>query len=267
VIVAACAAPSPTPSATAAAAATPTATTPAATAQGSTAGTDSPTGIASPDPSFTHQPDVETPRPTLRPRPTPVEGELLPVTVDEFGFTVFPEEAGNYASFGATLTNPNTEWAVYRMLVQVNMFDASGAFLGGPELQVTVMPGQTTAVSGQVYGATTATRMVVGIPDDSTSYVPYSSLGDVVASDVAFTTDESTTRITGSLTSSLTSDQSALQLFAVYRDAAGAIIGGTVGAVESMPAGGTVPFEITDSPAPASTASVEIFWQLGGQLP
>jgi len=210
---------------------------------------------------------VDTPRPTLQPRPTPAEGEFLPLTVGDFGFTVFSEEVGNYASFGATLTNPNTAWAVYRMLIQVNLFDASGAFVGGPEVPVTVLPGQTTAIAGQVYGATSAFRMVVAIPEDPTPYVPFSSSGDVVASDIAFTTDETQTRITGSLTSSLTSDQPALQLFAVYRDAAGAIVGGTVGAVESMPAGATVPFDITDSPAPATAADVEVFWQLGGPLP
>ena len=215
----------------------------------------------------TQEPDVETPRPTLEPRPTPAEGEFQPLTVDEFGFTVFPEESGNYASFGATLTNPNTQWAVYRMLIQVNLFDANGAFVGGPEVQVTVLPGQTTAVAGQVYGATSAATMLVALPEDPTPYLPFSTSGDIEVSDVAFTADESTTRVTGSLTSSLSSDQAFLQLFAVYRDAAGAMVGGTAGAVESMPSGGTVPFEIIDSPAPSTTASVDVYWQLGGQLP
>jgi hypothetical protein len=97
--------------------------------------------------------------------------------------------------------------------------------------------------------------------------VPFNPSGDVVASDVAFLNDETSVRITGFLTSSLSSEQPALQLSAIYRDGSGLIVGGTVGAVESMPAGATVPFAIVDAPAPESTVEVTIYWQLGGQLP
>jgi hypothetical protein len=207
------------------------------------------------------------PRPTLEPRPTPVEGSHIPLVVDEFGFTAFPEESGNYASFGATLTNPNTEWAAYRMVVQVELFDATDIFVGGADISVTVLPGQTSALSGQVYGAANAVRMLVTIPEDPTPYVPFTSTGDMAVSDVTFTSDDSATRVTGTLTSSLASDQSFLQLFAVYRDAGGAIVGGSVGAVEAIATGASVPFEIIDSPAPSTAVAADVYWQLGGQLP
>ncbi len=260
ILVAACAAPTVTPAASPTTAMTSAPPSPAAT-------TDASATTEASVPMVTQQPEDSTPRPTRQPRPTPEEGTYLPLTIEEFGYTVFPVEAGNFANFAATFTNPNSEWAVYRMLVQVNLFDADDNFVGGPEVNVTALPGQTTAIAGQVYGATSATRMEIVIPDDPTPYLPFSESGDIEVSDVAFTSGDSTTNITGSLTSSLASDQAYLQLFAVYRDLSGAIIGGGVGAVESMPAGATVPFEIIDSPAPATTASVDVYWQIEGRLP
>jgi hypothetical protein len=81
------------------------------------------------------------------------------------------------------------------------------------------------------------------------------------------TPNEAGTLTSGTLTSSLSSDQSFLQLFVLYRDASGAIVGGSTGAVETIAAGATVPFEIQDGPAPESAVSAEVYWQLGGQLP
>jgi hypothetical protein len=208
-----------------------------------------------------------TVRPTLEPVPTPDEGTHQPVVVDEFGFTTVTSDGNDYATYGAIFTNPNTEWAVYRMLVQINFFDASDAYIGGEEIAVTILPGQTTALAGQVYGAGQAVRLVVAPPDDSTPYVPLSSSGTIEVSGVETTTSGLLAVISGSLTSSLTTDQNLLQLFAVYRSQAGAIIGGIPGGVDSLPSGGTVTFEIPDAQPPPSVASTEVYWQIGGQLP
>jgi hypothetical protein len=187
--------------------------------------------------------------------------------VDEFGFTAFASDAGDYASFGAVLRNPNTEWAVYRMLIQINLFDANDTFVGGPEIGVTVLPGQTTGVSGLVFGAGSAARMLVAIPEDPTPYVPLVSGGTIEVSGVSLSMIESGALISGTLTSSLTSDQTFLQLFAVYRDSASSIVGGTSGAVESISAGASIPFEILDNQPPNSMATADVYWQLGGALP
>jgi hypothetical protein len=191
----------------------------------------------------------------------------VPLVVDEFGFTAMPGDAGNLASFGAVLTNPNSEWAVYRMLIQINLFDAGDEFVGGAEVNVTVLPGQTTAVSGQAFGAGDAVRMLVAIPEDPTPYVPFTASGTIDVSGVSVGSIEGGTLTSGDLESSLSSDQNFLQLFAVYRDAGGLVIGGSTGAVEAIASGASVPFEIIDSQAPAEIASADVYWQLSGQLP
>jgi hypothetical protein len=266
----ACASPTLPPTATPTQGAQPTATQSLATSSSVPTQTSAstPTGVPASGESPSAGPtQAGTPRPTLEPRPTPSEGTFQPVTVDSFGFTPVTSDGNDYTTYGAVLTNPNTEWAVYRMLVQVNLFDAADNFVGGAEVNVTILPGQTTAVSGQAFGAGSAVRMLVAPPDDPTPYVPFSSAGAIDVSGVATTTNETGTLTTGTLTSSLTSDQAFLQLFAVYRDASGAVIGGIPSAVESLPSGSSVQFEILDTQPPPGIASTEVYWQLGGQLP
>ncbi len=91
------------------------------------------------------------------------------------------------------------------MLVQINLFDAGDAFLGGAEVNVTVLPGQTTAVSGQAFGAGEAVRMLVAIPEDPTPYVPFTPSGTIDVSDVSVATIEGGTLTSGNVTSSLSS--------------------------------------------------------------
>jgi len=241
---------------------------PAATSQPQT----QPPPAASESPTVTVAPaetpaGPQTPGPTLEPRPTPAEGAYQPMTVDEFGYTAVKDEANDYATFAAVLANPNTEWAIYRLSLQVNFFDASDAFLGGAEVQVTLLPGQTTAVSGQAYGAGSAVRMVVAPLDDPTPYMPFSSSGTIEVSDVQTSASDAGFLTTGTLTSSLTSDQTFLQLYSVYRDASGLIVGGAPGAVEAIASGGTASFEIADTQPPPGWTATEVYWQLGGQLP
>jgi len=205
--------------------------------------------------------------PTLEPRPTPPEGSYLPLTVDESGYTANNAEGNDYATFGAVLTNPNNEWAVYRMTVVTSFLDPQEAFLASSDLSVTVMPGQTTAVAGQTFGAGAAFELEVVPLEDPTVYVPFTSSGTIDVADVSSQSTEAGMTTTGTLTSSLTSDQTFLQLFAIYRDADGDIIGGANGAVEALPSGGSAPFEISDTQPPPGVIATEVYWQLGGQLP
>jgi hypothetical protein len=205
--------------------------------------------------------------PTLEPRPTPGEGTYIPLTVDATGYTAVSSEGNDFATYGAVLTNPNSEWAVYRMLVLITFLDPQEAFLAGSEIQVTVLPGQTTAIAGSTFGAGEAFEMEIVPPDDATPYIPFTSSGTIDVTDVQSTTDASGVLTTGTLTSNLTSDQAYLQLYAIYRDAQGDIIGGANGAVEALASGATASFEIQDTQAPPSIAATEVYWQLGAQLP
>jgi hypothetical protein len=188
------------------------------------------------------------------------------VTVDSFGYTAVNTDGNDYVNWGAVFTNPNTEWVAFRMPVQIEFFGPDDAFLGGDDLSITILPGQTTALVGQ--GATSAaTRMVVTPADDSTAYVPLVSSGTIEVADLESVANDTIWLTTGTLTSTLTSDQTFMPVNAVYRDDQGNIVGGATGGVESIPSGATVPFEIADSQRPQNASSTEVYWQLGGQLP
>jgi len=217
----------------------------------------------SPTPGST---DPGTPRPTLEPVPTPDEGSYQPVVVDSFGFTPINTDGNDFSSWAAVFTNPNTEWAIFRMPVQIEFYGADDLFLGGDELYVTILPGQTTAIAGQG-GTAATTRFVVTPADDPTPYVPLISSGTVEITDVESVATDIGRLTTGSLTSTLTTDQTFMPIIAVYRDAAGNILGGTNSGVESLPSGATVQFEIPDSLPPPNIATTEVYWQLGRRLP
>lgn len=222
----------------------------------------------SPDPDATPAATAPaTPRPTVEPRPTPDEGTYQPLVLDSFGYTAVTEDGNDFATWGAVLTNPNTEWSVFRMPVAVSFLGPDSALLNSADLQVTVLPGQTTAIGGQTFGASAATEMVVELADDPTPYRPLISSGTIEITDLESEPSEAGLLTTGTLTSSLTTDQTFLQLFAIYSDAEGNIVGGTAGAVEAMASGASVPFEISEAQPPADMAATDVYWQLGGQLP
>ena len=153
------------------------------------------------------------------------------------------------------------------MLVYLDFQDAAGAFITGEETMITVLPGQTTAMAGQSFSAGAAAELIVRLPEDTTAYLPFDRASGTVEFEGIQSAEVAGVRNTsGTLVSSLPVDQGYLQLYVVYLDAAGTVIGGASGAVESVPAGVSLPFEIADTAPPAGVATTNVYWQLGGQL-
>ena len=75
-----------------------------------------------------------TPPPSGAAASEPAEDTPLEIEVVESGFSVFPDDGGGFASYGAILHNPNTGWSLQRAEVHVDFLDASGAFIAGEEV-------------------------------------------------------------------------------------------------------------------------------------
>lgn len=195
---------------------------------------------------------------------TPGHSEPSSLKVVETGFTAFSANGNDFASFAAILENPNDAWAALRMQITVDFFDADDAFVAGDELFVQVLPGQRTAVAGEAFGAGRATRMAIGIPEDTTAFEPAQGGEGFAISQVRTSRDGGLNRTTGRLTNRTGSDESSVLLTAVYRNGADEIIGGATGAVESARSGQTVEFEILDGAPYRDIASTEVHWQVSG---
>jgi hypothetical protein len=196
--------------------------------------------------------------------PGGVDGPV-PLEVVESGFTAFGDGGNDVASFAIVLVNPNEAWTAYRMEVHVDFFDAADAFIAGEEMFLLLLPGQTSAIAGEAFGAGRATRMAVGLPDDTTAFRPGD--GDpgaeaFVLEDVATTRRDDLNVTDGRLVSRSDRAHRLVQVMAVYRDGAGAIVGGASGGIESIAAGATAAFEIIDSGTFEDLAATDVQWQL-----
>jgi hypothetical protein len=183
----------------------------------------------------------------------------------ESGFTAFSADGNDFASFAAILDNPNDRWAVLRMHIAVEFFDADDTFLAGQELFIQILPGQRTAIAGEVFGAGRASRMAVNVPDDTTAFEASQASAELFRISGIETSRRDGLNVTdGRLTSRASAAESLVQLVAVYRDGRGAIIGGAVGGVDSIGSGATLTFEIIDSAPYPGISGTEVYWQVSG---
>ena len=221
-----------------------------------------PTPVLTPPPS---QPPVESPSASLAASPAfvPAEDPALSLELVESGFSAIDDDGGGLASYGAILRNPNTGWAVRRAIVTIDFLDASGTFIGGEEVAMTLLPGQESAIGGQSSGAGAASQMEVHLPDDVDSFVPRAATAE------SFDVTEIRTEAiagqwvtTGRIASAFSTAQSFVQLVAIHRNGAGAIIGGGTGGIQAIEPGATATFEIVDGTPYADVAETAVYWQV-----
>ena len=221
----------------------------------------SPSAVASASPGATIVATSTPPASQGATVPPSAVADPVPIEVVEAGLTAFPGDAGGSVSYAAVLHNPNTDWMLQRAEVLVDFLDANGAFVGGEELLVTILPGQTTAISGQSAGAGAATQIVVQPPEDVTAFVRRAGGEGFDVLDVATEAGASTWLTTGTLVSRFGALQTFVQVFAVHR-AGGLIVGGASGGIESIEPGASATFEIVDSSAYAAVEATGVYWQV-----
>jgi hypothetical protein len=185
----------------------------------------------------------------------------VPVEVVEAGFTPITTGGLDLASFAVVLRNPNDDLAVRRLLVHVDAFDPAGAFIGGEELFVSLLPNQTAAIGGELHGGGATDRLDVVPQEDLSAFTPAVPAADSLelAGIETVTSDE--TRTSGTIENPGATPLSAILLTAVYRDAGGAIIGGAGGGVDRVGPGDRVEFEIIGVAVPG-IVSTDVSWTL-----
>jgi hypothetical protein len=167
------------------------------------------------------------------------------------------------ATYAAIIRNPNSDAAAVRMQILVDFLDPDQGFVTGQDVAVTVLPGQVTAIGGRAQNAGPATTVHIAPPAELIGFEPNSPADGAFAfTGVTTATSGGRTSTTGTIVSGFPTDESAVQLVAVYRDAAGTIIGGATGGVEAVVAGGSTPFELVDVSPSADIAATEVYWQV-----
>ncbi len=106
--------------------------------------------------------------------------------------------------------------------------------------------------------------MEVKPPEDTTSYHQVSSSNETIqARDIATQRSNGSYLTTGTVVSTFTTEQSFVEVTAIYRDGRGRIIGGSSGGVQTVPARGTAPFEIVDGSPYRAVAKTDVYWHEG----
>lgn len=223
-------------------------------------------------PSQESTPTLEpAPDPTERatPRPTPsavARGELA---VTEFGYSTWQGEFDDGArlSWAAIVENPNPtdSWVATSADVSVSFFDAGGSVVASATDTIAlILPGQRAAVVGSdsPFGnpdlALIASMEVrLGEPRWEEAR---EALGAFTVSDVQIRYGEfGDATVTGQVASTFADEITDAYANAVYRDSAGAIVGGDFTFIDFIPPGDSIPFEISGFGSPPAATGAEVY--------
>jgi hypothetical protein len=214
-----------------------------------------PTAVPADEPTV-DEPTVDEPDVTVD-QPSPIE-------VVESGVFGKGEEAAYYA----LLRNPNEgDWIATWMPVRVDLLDADGGLVSTYDRPITALPGQTVAIigyRGEAEGASTI-EVVAANGDTDWTQVP-----DVPA-ELSFSqlktkvTDDGT-KTTGRVSSPLDWQVESVNVYLIYRDPAGKVVGANNTWVDFIPAGGDSNFMVESwSEKKPDIASTEAYYD--GFLP
>lgn len=192
-------------------------------------------------------------------------GDNAVVVVDE-GFQPFMggyDQDERTASYGFILENTSDEVAT-DISISVSAFDASGTALASASHNVYVLrPGETMGLGDEFYGENFASdvaevQIQVSEPSEyGLDDVP--DEGTLTAEGVTTTSDEYGLTTTFTATSTYGEQIDSPQAYAIYRDAAGAIIGGSTGYLDFIAPNGSTAGEVTSWDLIPNVASTEVY--------
>lgn len=210
-------------------------------------------------PSATATPAAATPAATPRPTPAATEGARKEVEVVETGFSLID---GN-AEFAALFRNPNSATYIPTSIpVQITFFDAGGPTKTEEDYISLLTFGQTAAVTGSANDAGDPTRMEVRLGTIRWQEVDYTT-GSFEISDVKTKAQEfGGYKTTGVITSHFQNRHELVQLNAVYRNAAGEILGGDFTYIDFIDPDQQLSFEIMTFTEFRGIDSTEVYWQV-----
>ena len=212
-----------------------------------------------------------TPEPTRRPtpRPTPTAVARLDLEVSEYGYSTYQGEFDDGANltWAVVVENPNAShtWLATSTDVRVSFYDSGGGVVASATDTIAlVIPGQTAAVVGSDsyfsnpdLGLISSMDVRLGQPRWEEADGP---LGAFEVSDVQIRHGQfGDATVTGQVASTFVEEIEDAYATAVYRDAAGAIVGGDFTFIDFIPSGETIPFEISGFGTPPGTESADVF--------
>jgi hypothetical protein len=232
----------------------------------SPAGSGQPSASASPStststvtPGATPTHTLLTPTPGTPRTPTPTEAARLDLEVVEYGFTV---DSGD-AQYAILLRNPNPDTHVTTYgPVQISFLDASGPVKTEEEYVGFIVPGQTTALTGTASDAGHPTRMEVRLGTLEWDTIDYTAGHFEIDNVKTKAAQYGGYKTTGLITSRFQDRHENIRIDAVYRDAAGKILGGDLTFIDFIDPDQQLSFEITAFTNYKGIASTEIYWQL-----
>jgi hypothetical protein len=146
----------------------------------------------------------------------------------------------------AIVDNPNQDYIFSLSGIDVEALDSTGTILDSSSDYRTVLSGRT-AIVGQVFSigeGQIAELSVRGPVATDATKAPSSTTGSFEIAGLTPTTDDYSTTVRGTVTSTFSDDQELVQVVVVARNAAGTIIGADAGYIDRLPTGGTAQFEV-----------------------
>lgn len=144
------------------------------------------------------------------------------------------------------LENPNDDYIFSFSGIDVEALDANGTILDSSSDYRTILSGRT-AITGQFFSIGDGQIAELGVrgpgATDATK-APSSTTGTFEIAGATPTTDDYSTTVRGTVTSTFGDDQEFVQVTVVARNSAGQIVGADTGYIERLPTGGTAQFEV-----------------------
>lgn len=211
-----------------------------------------------------------TARPTQRPtpRPTPSAVPRADLEVAEYGFSTYQGQYDDGAnlSWAVVIENPNAanSWLATSTDVRVSFFDVGGGVIASTSDTIAlVLPsGKGAVVGSESYMSNSDLELVetmevrLGEPAWEEADGP---VGSFTTSGVQVRADDFGVTTTGTIESTFADEIEDAYGTAVYRDAAGAIIGGDFTFIDFIEPGESTPFEISGFSAPPAVTSAEVY--------
>lgn len=190
----------------------------------------------------------------------PAADQPLPVEVVETGFAL----EGSDLHWVALVRNPNpSRWVATYMAAQVSALDGDGGLVDSDDDNVTILPGQVTAIVGTISDAKGVKTIEVQLANAESDWQELDgAAGDLIFDQVKVKPGDYSTSVNGRATSSFIEQQESVEVYSVYRKG-GKLIGGDYTYLDFVPAGGSAVFKIlSDFDKLPKGVNVEIYYQL-----
>ncbi len=148
-------------------------------------------------------------------------------------------------NYAAVMRNPNeTRWWAWLMPVRIDVLDKDGKVIASDEEFISLLPGQTGAVVGDISGVKGADTIQVAVANRLNDWIEYQWVtGGLDFSEVKTKNTRAGAKTSGRVESLFGDSQEGVQVMAVYRDRDGKVLGGDYTYLRIVPGAGSVPFK------------------------